>query len=157
MLFKIFWKGIGKDCANSSYWDSSLGTSPDNKTELDLEDDAAHVNWGGDWQVPTTDQLWELLFGNFTTCTWTTLNNVSGLYIMSKANKSTIFLPAAGYRFGGELEWLGMCGYYWARSNDKSQCQRANSINFDYDGMLTNRINRRSSGQSIRPALLPDR
>ena len=25
----------------------------DSKTSLDLEDDAAHVNWGGDWRMPT--------------------------------------------------------------------------------------------------------
>lgn len=148
---------LTKYCANNSYWDSSLGTSPDNKTELDLEDDAAHVNWGGDWQVPTTYQLWELIFGNFTTCTWITIHEVPGLLITSNSNMNTIFLPAAGYRFGGELEFSGICGYYWARSIDKSTCQRAHSINFDGDGMLINSINRRSSGQSIRPALLPDR
>lgn len=147
---------LTKYSVQSAYWDPSLGTAPDNKTELDLEDDAAHVNWGGDWQVPTINQLYELIDSNFTTCTWTTLNNVYGLYIMSKANKSTIFLPAAGIRSKGELEYLGICGYYWARSIDKSPCYRANSINFDEDGMFHN-FNGRSFGLSIRPALLPDR
>ena len=36
-----------KYCTNSSY-----GTV-DNKTTLDLEDDVAHVKWGGSWRMPT--------------------------------------------------------------------------------------------------------
>ena len=33
----------------------------DNKTELDLEDDAAYVNWGPSWRTPTTNQQFKLL------------------------------------------------------------------------------------------------
>ena len=33
----------------------------DNKKRLDLEDDAAHVNWGGEWHMPTSYQIKELL------------------------------------------------------------------------------------------------
>ena len=33
----------------------------DNKTHLELTDDAAHVNWGGDWHMPTKEQYIELL------------------------------------------------------------------------------------------------
>jgi hypothetical protein len=29
--------------------------SSDNKTVLDLEDDAAAANWGGAWRMPTKD------------------------------------------------------------------------------------------------------
>ena len=32
----------------------------DSKTTLDLSDDAAHVNWGGKWRMPTFEQLSEL-------------------------------------------------------------------------------------------------
>ena len=35
--------------------------STDGITTLDLEDDAAHVNWGGDWHMPTKEQYIELL------------------------------------------------------------------------------------------------
>ena len=35
--------------------------STDGKTVLDLEDDAAHVNWGGDWHMPNRAQCLELL------------------------------------------------------------------------------------------------
>ena len=39
--------------------DSSYGTV-DNKTVLELEDDAAYVNWGGNWRMPTKAELDEL-------------------------------------------------------------------------------------------------
>lgn len=41
----------GSTVAYSKYNDS------DGKTRLDPEDDAAHVNWGGNWRMPTTAEL----------------------------------------------------------------------------------------------------
>ena len=32
----------------------------DNKETLDLEDDAAYVNWGEDWRMPTSEEMEEL-------------------------------------------------------------------------------------------------
>ena len=32
----------------------------DNKVTLDLEDDAANVHWGGDWRMPTVEEVTEL-------------------------------------------------------------------------------------------------
>ena len=66
----------------------------DNKTSLDIEDDAAHVNWGGDWRMPTKEECMEL----FEKCKWkeTTLNGVKGYRITSKVRgytSNSIFLP----------------------------------------------------------------
>lgn len=36
-------------------------SSADQKKTLDLEDDAAHINWGGDWRVPSLEQYNELI------------------------------------------------------------------------------------------------
>ena len=36
-------------------------TPLDGKARLELEDDAAHVLWGGDWHIPTADQWNELI------------------------------------------------------------------------------------------------
>lgn len=46
--------------------------STDGKTTLDLEDDAAHINMGGDWHMPNTEQIKELI--NYTTNGFVTLN-----------------------------------------------------------------------------------
>lgn len=66
----------------------------DNKTSLDIEDDAAHVNWGGNWRMPTKEECMEL----FEKCEWkeTTLNGVKGYRVTSKVRgytSNSIFLP----------------------------------------------------------------
>ena len=98
---------LTKYCNNSGY-----GTV-DNKTVLDPEDDAAHVNWGGTWRIPT-DKEYEELVDN---CTWiwTTLNGVNGYNVIG-SNGNSIFLPAAGYRSYDSLSTDGSRGNYWSSS-----------------------------------------
>lgn len=91
--------------------DSYFGTV-DNKTQLDLSDDAAHVNWGGSWRMPTIDELIEL--EQKCSWTWTTRNGVEG-YKVSR-NGNSIFLPAAGYRDYSSLYEASWEGYYWSSS-----------------------------------------
>jgi beta-lactamase regulating signal transducer with metallopeptidase domain len=88
----------------------------DNKTTLDLEDDVAHVTWGGNWRMPTKKEMDEL----HDNCTWewTTLNGVNGYRVTSKKQGYTdrsIFLPAAGYKANGRYQY-GSNGNYWSRS-----------------------------------------
>lgn len=92
----------------------------DNKTELDPEDDAACVNWGPSWCMPTTEQQKEL----YDECLWTRtkMNGVNG-YRIKGPNGKSLFLPAAGYRSDNSLEALGSCGSYWSRS-----CYTSNGI-----------------------------
>ena len=89
----------------------------DEQMELLPEDDAATVNWGSNWQMPSKEQFNELLNDDLTTRTTTTLNGVTGLEITSKSNGKSIFLPAAGYlRESGSLEFGNQYGLYWSRS-----------------------------------------
>ena len=83
----------------------------DNKEVLDPEDDAAHVNMGGDWYMPTREECQELL--NNTTKAWVTDYNGSGVngYTFT-GNGNTIFLPAAGHFNGTTLEHAGTVGNY---------------------------------------------
>ena len=97
-----------KYCTNSSY-----GTV-DNRTVLDKEDDAASVNWGGSWRMPTKAEQDELR--QQCTWTWTTQNGVNGYKVTSKSNGNSIFLPAAGYRDDSSLNYAGSGGYYWSGS-----------------------------------------
>ena len=84
------------------------------KTMLDLEDDVAHANWGGEWRMPTNEEWTELR--NNCTWTWTILNGVNGYKVKSKINGNSIFLPAAGYRNGGGLYYADYFGDYWSSS-----------------------------------------
>jgi len=85
-------KTLTKYCTTSDY-----GTV-DNKMVLDLEDDAAYLNWGDKWRMPTITEIQELL--DNTTSEWTTQNGVYGRKFTSKSNGNAVFLPAAGYRYG---------------------------------------------------------
>ena len=65
----------------------------DKKTQLDLEDDVAHVKLGGKWRIPTKSEFDELIAN--CTFSWPTQNGVVGLKVTGP-NGASIFLPAAG-------------------------------------------------------------
>ena len=86
----------------------------DNKTQLELSDDAARANWGGSWRMPTLDELTELMVK--CTWAWTTQNGVKGYKVTSKTNGRSIFLPVAGCRFDSSLIHAGSDGRFWSSS-----------------------------------------
>ncbi len=78
---------------------------------LPLKYDAAYVNWGDNWRMPTVKDLTELIEN--CVWTWTTQNDHNG-YKITGVNGNSIFLPAAGYRNGTSLEGtLNKNGHYW--------------------------------------------
>ncbi len=93
--------------------------SIDGKTVLDKEDDAAYVNWGSSCRMPTRDDFTELLKSSNCTWTWTSKttsdgSSVNGYTVTSIKNGNSIFLPASGYRYNGNLNVHGSNGYYWS-------------------------------------------
>ena len=102
---------LTKYCNVSNYGDNDF---VDNKTELEPEDDAAYVNWGSKWRMPTKAQLVELL----AECDWqwTTTNGINGYLVKSKKNSASLFLPAVGFRWQDGLDHVGSYGYYWSRT-----------------------------------------
>ena len=135
-----------KYCTSSSY-----GTV-DNKTTLDLTDDAAYVNWGGDWRMPTKAEQDELRNTSYTTWTWTTQNGVKGYKVTSKTNGNSIFLPAAGYRYDSDLNVAGSYGYYWSSSLYSSGSDDACILYFSSSYVGWSHY-RRFYGQSVRAVL----
>ena len=80
---------------------------------LDLEDDAAHVYMGGDWHMPTPEQIQELI--DNTTTTWTTQDGVNGRLFTSKKDPSkSIFIPAAGDAWDGSVRGSRDFGNVWS-------------------------------------------
>lgn len=72
----------------------------DEKMVLEPEDDAAHVNMGGEWHMPTSAQCQELI--DNTISAWTDNWNgteVTGIVFTSTANTNSIFIPAGGEKF----------------------------------------------------------
>ena len=97
----------------TKYCTDSANGIVDNKTILELSDDAANANWGGDWRMPTKEEQDELR--TKCTWTWTTKNGING-YTVTGPNGNSIFLPASGYRYGSDLNDAGVDGYGWSSS-----------------------------------------
>jgi hypothetical protein len=133
---------LTKYCTDSGYG------AVDNKTQLELSDDAARANWGGSWRMPTHDEWTELR--QKCTWTWTTQNGVKGFKVTSKTNGRSIFLPAAGFCDGSSLYFAGSRGYYWSSSLITFYQGGAMYVYFSssYVGWDSDD---RSSGQSVRP------
>lgn len=145
----------------------------DNKTTLDLSDDAAYVNWGGKWRMPTVDQ-WNELENQ---CYWVWTNSYNGSniagWIVSKAKSSSdkglkiydgetpsssyslndahIFLPAAGSRNDGDLDGIGAEGYYW--SSSRNAIKPSDSWYVYFCSNYVDYGDYRSSGQSVRAVI----
>ena len=129
--------------------DSYYGTV-DNKTELEPSDDAATVNWGSGWQMPSKEQCQELINSSYTTITWTTMNGKYGRKITSKSNGNSIFLPAAGWRNDTFLNAVGYNGLYWSRSLDAGNSGSADCLDFVSSDIGTY-YDYRYVGRSVRP------
>ena len=98
---------------NDSYYGYNGFT--DNKTTLELSDDAANYNWGGAWRMPTKEEQDELR--NNCSWEWTTQNGVYGRKVTGPNGNST-FLPAAGGHYDSSLRGAGSYGRYWSSSLD---------------------------------------
>lgn len=101
----------------------------DNKVELDSIDDAACVNWGPEWRMPSEEQIRELL--GQCLWQWTAQNGVKGFLVTSRSNGNSMFLPAAGYRWNS-LNYAGSFGHYWTRSLGTDKSNEAYFLNFNY-------------------------
>ncbi len=93
---------------NNDDWDGIV----DNISVLEPEDDAATVNWGEDWRMPTMEELKELLNG----CSWEKTSNFNGTGVggfigKSKTNNNIIFLPYTGYMDQKKLVSENECYY----------------------------------------------
>ena len=134
---------LTKYCTNSNYGDNGF---TDGKMELELEDDAAYVNWGHSWRMPTAAQQRELFDNGI--WTWTTRNGMKGC-LVTGPNGNSIFLPASGYRWGESLYNAGSIGYYWSNTNvaggDTAYNLYFNSSELDWCGHDLN------SGFTVRP------
>lgn len=144
--------GYTKYCTES---DKGYNGFTDNKTELDPEDDAAYMNWGSNWRMPSKEQYRELYDNNYTTSEKTSLNGIYGLKIRSNINGNYIFLPAARSYSGKNLIPVIVDyykGYYWSRTLEPGGLFDAAYFTFDDNIIAVGHGNyTRYNGQSVRP------
>ena len=143
-----------KYCNNSEYG------LVDNKTVLEAADDAATVNWGSMWKMPTTQQFRMLRLGVVTE--WGTLNGVNGRFFYKKdasGNKVVdkyIFLPAAGQYGDGDINELflgGSKGNYWGCQLYDIYSAFGGEMTITSSSMLPSNMSRRMFGKSVRAVL----
>ncbi|MBR5983080.1 MAG: carboxypeptidase regulatory-like domain-containing protein [Bacteroidales bacterium] len=83
------YNSLTKYCNNSEYGN---GGFTDSLTTLEANDDAAVVNWGEEWIMPSQADIQELIDNCNTT--WITINGIRGMLVTSNSNGNSIFLPA---------------------------------------------------------------
>ena len=113
--------------------------------------DAAHVHWGGNWRMPTRQEL----SGLVENCdwTWTTRNGVQGYAVKGRGAyaSASIFLPTSGVSIGTSLRNAGSDGYYWSSVlGPGNYSDYAWFLSFDSSFHSTG-ISSRFLGQSVRP------
>ena len=114
------------------------------------EHDAAQVQWGGGWRMPTYQELYDLCY-NKCDWTWTTQNGVNGYVVRGRGDyaSNSIFLPCAGYGYGTSLYFSGSYGYYWS-SVPYSDYDNSWNLYF-LSGYHDMYFSYRDSGFSVRP------
>ena len=117
-------------------------------SSLDREDDAAAVNLGGVWRMPTSNEVSELK----TNCnwTWTQKNGINGYLVESKKNNNSIFLPASGVRINNQFKDYEVSGTYLcsdrAHHDSAIHCLE---LHFDENDYYPNAIHGGSSSSGI--------
>lgn len=106
--------------------------------------DAARVNWGGYWRMPTSDECEELI--KECIWRWVTKNGVEGYEVTGSSGES-IFLPAAADERDGS-------GYYWSSIGGNSFA--ADVMAFGNDFLEVSPWGGRDNKMSIRPVYSAD-
>ncbi|MBO7683677.1 MAG: putative Ig domain-containing protein [Kiritimatiellae bacterium] len=91
-----------------------------NASPLTPEHDAAHVQWGEQWRMPTESELSYLGSSEYCDRKWTEVNGVYGCIVSGKGDyaSASIFLPATGRGDGTSLGSAGKYGWYWSSETD---------------------------------------
>ena len=139
----------GETRTKSEYTEDNCSTNGVNLGDIsgDVRYDAARANWGGTWRLPTQAEMQELI--DKCTWTWTSQGGHNG-YRVTGPNGNSIFLPAAGFRYGSSLNCAGGSGYYWSSTPLESAAGGTYCLYFGSSGHDLDWLNR-YCGQSVRP------
>ena len=119
--------------------------------------DAAHIQWGGRWRMPTQDDLNELKEN--CSCEKTTVNGVSG-YRYTGWNGNSIFLPDGQIKNGPNLTsdfykrayWTSYCMYYSFSTAQQASAFAPNGNLYKIDrayGLAIRPVNDATTGSNI--------
>ena len=99
--------------------------------------DAATVNMGSKWRMPTHEDYTELI--NNTNYEVAEINGVKGAKFINKADASKyIFIPFAGAAAGGSFDGQGLGGFVWSSSAYSDNLANAYFVYADESGYDNN-------------------
>lgn len=151
----------GTDTSLTKYNQFSEYGDVDELTALEASDDAATVNWGSSWRMPTINDIDELI--NNTNMQKVENYNNTGVtgYLITNKNDATkfIFIPGSGFRGessgGGDTGEVGNqgCGYYWVANNiaEYPTSGRSFGLGFPFKDEFSWTHYLRCTGFTIRP------
>ena len=130
---------------------------------LDLSDDAARANWGGDWEIPSVGDYQELIDN-----TYVSSSGNSGVTLVSKYNDEKIVMPSGGYISGTSKINHHHFADYWAKEHRKvteyrgvySEYKYSDAMMFQYHTgpkLKTNIDSYRVLGFNIRGIINPSK
>ena len=139
----------GSSIYNEDYFNAHKSEWLDDKNNLKPEYDAAVQIMGGDWRMPTRDEIQELL--DNTDNEWDTINGVNGWKFTSKTDISKyIFIPASGFYSGFSFNNQGNFGSVWASSLEDGYPFNALDLYFISDYIDADYGNYRCYGLPVR-------
>ena len=110
--------------------------------------DVAQTKWGGNWRMPSSDQIKELI--DECKYEWITFNGIKGARFTGPNGRS-VFLPATGNHYKSRLNYAGEEGYYWSGTL-QSQLFEFEAITLDVRSSKPYHTGHlRCSGISVRP------
>lgn len=140
-----------KHCNGTSHSITKYSSS-DRRSILELEDDAAYVNCGSSWRMPTKEEISELI--GSCVWTWTTRNGIYGYNVKGPSGYS-IFIPASGYKSdSGEVLNMNSYGCYWSSSlvyPNSYYDYYAHALDFSSSNCQCSNSELRVLGYTVRP------
>ena len=126
-------------------------TTADKIVELDSADDAAAVNWGSEWRMPTKTEVRELAQN----LKWQWISsfygtNVAGFLGKSKINGNTIFLPATGYYNNYDPQKVGEELGYWTKTDNRDNLNAISFYGTQANTVPTSSYDCRLYGMAVR-------
>ena len=138
------------ELGNYKFYDGTSGYQDIEVEIAGTKYDVAHMEWKGDWQMPTFVQFKELIAN----CTFerTEENGVIGGKFTSKTNGGSIFLPAAGLRLRSDLVHAGSYGEYWSSTMFPQYNSGSYSLSFSNEAYASY-YSKYYCGLSVRPVV----
>ena len=142
--------GLSPAELRSAGWTTAEGAD-EGKDVLAPEHDAAQIQWGGGWRMPTKQELQNLI--DNCDWTWTNTNGVNGCVVRGRGDfwEASIFVPSVGYGKGTSLVDAGLSCHLWSSVLDSDWLFLSWDLQASTNHPVATFTSWRHWGQPVRP------